>query len=181
MTTAEVQVPAIVPCGGGTLVIDSSGQVTLLADGRPDAHGQLEDVRRGDYVALWCGSDWGCLIGEDGRELWCFWPEEGRLERVAELERLDFRGGIDPGGFRRVEFHELTNGDLLITYELGIARLTPEGRLTWQSTHDQTSARLQRLDTEAAWFQGEYEPFGFRLTDGHPVFSQRRGQDLDRQ
>ena len=52
---------------------------------------------RGDYV-----------------DLWCFWPKERRLERVAELNRLDFRVGIDPGRFRRVEFHELTNSDLLI-------------------------------------------------------------------
>jgi hypothetical protein len=48
---------------------------------------------------------------------------------------------------------------------------TPDGRLTWQSTHDHISAHLQRLDAEAAWLQGEYEPFGFRLTDRHPVFS----------
>jgi hypothetical protein len=171
MTTVEVQVPATVPCGGGALAIDSNGWITLVADGKPDIHAQLEDVRRGDHVHLSCGNDWGCLVGEDGRELWCFWPKEGNLERVAELDRLDFLGGIDPGGFRRVEFHELTNGDLLIIYELGMARLTPKGRLTWQSTYDQISARLQRLDAEAAWFQGEYEPFGFRLTDGHAVFS----------
>jgi hypothetical protein len=68
----------------------------------------------------WCGDNWGCLVGEDGRDLWCFWPKERRLERVAELNRLDFRGGIDPGRFRRVEFHELTNSDLLIIYELSM-------------------------------------------------------------
>jgi hypothetical protein len=55
MTTAEVRVPATVPCGGGTLAIDGSGQITLLADGQPDVHAELEGVRRGDYVELWCG------------------------------------------------------------------------------------------------------------------------------
>jgi hypothetical protein len=78
VTTTGVQVPATVPCGSGTLAIDSSGHITLLADGNPDIQAQLEDVRRGDYVDLWSGSDWGCPVGEDGRELWCFWPNGGR-------------------------------------------------------------------------------------------------------
>jgi hypothetical protein len=85
------------------------------------------------------------------------------------LDRLDLRGKYDPGGLHRIEFQPLPDGDLLILHEVGLARVTPEGELLWQSVHDQLSARLEHLDQAAIWLQGEGEPFGFRLDDETPL------------
>jgi hypothetical protein len=91
------------------------------------------------------------------------------LRPVGELERLDFRGGIDPGGFHWVEYHELPGGDVLIVFEVGLARINSAGRLLWQRVHDDITARLQRIDPDAVWLKGEGEAFGFRLSDGCPI------------
>ena len=167
MTAVEIQAPTTVPCAAGTLTFAEDGQVT--AEG-PDASATIAipELRKGDYVYLWCGKDWSCFLTEDGPTVWCGWPKQGRLEKVADLNRLDLGGKYDPGGLHQVDFQTLPNGDLLILHELGLARLTPRGKLVWQRTHNQFPGHLKRLELNVVWLQGEEELFGFRLEDGTP-------------
>ncbi|MEA2533143.1 MAG: hypothetical protein QOJ93_954 [Actinomycetota bacterium] len=165
MTAAEIQAPTTVPCGAGTLTFAEDGDVTVEGMDA-SATVAIPEIRKGDYVHVWCGRDWACFLTEDGPTVWCAWPAKGRLEKIAELDRLDLRGKYDPGGLHRIEFQPLPDGDLLILHEVGLARVTPEGELLWQTVHDQLSARLEHLDQAAIWLQGEDEPFGFRLDDG---------------
>ena len=59
-----------------------------------------------------CDRGWyGCV--SDG----CH-PKKGRLEKIAELDRLDLRGKYDPGGLHRIEFQPLPDGDLVILHEV---------------------------------------------------------------
>ncbi len=109
------------------------------------------------------------LSGRKSKALWGVWPAIGKLSEVARLSRLDLSGHYDPGGLHRVDFQELHGGDLLVVYEMGLARIDPNGSLCWQQVHDQLTARLDRLDGEVAWFHGEYEQFGFHLVDGRPI------------
>ena len=168
MTAVEIQPPTTVPCAAGTLTFTEDGRVT--AEG-PDAPSTIAipEIQRGDYVYLWCGENWACLLTEDGPTVWCAWPKQGRLEKVADLKRLDLRGKYDPGGLHHVDFQALPNGDLLILHELGLARLTPRGKLVWQRTHDQFPGHLKRLEANAVWLQDEEEVFGIRLSDGTPL------------
>ena len=165
MTVVEIQPPTTVPCGAGILTFAEDGRVTVEG---PDASATIAipEIRQGGYVYLWCGKDWACFLVEDGPTVWCAWPQQGRLEKVGDLNRLDLRGKYDPGGLHHVDFQTLPNGDLLILHELGLARLTPQGKLVWQRTHNQFPGSLKRLEANAAWLQGEEELFGFRLDDG---------------
>ena len=49
---------------------------------------------------LWCGKDWACFLAEDGPTVWCAWPHQGKLEKVADLKRLDLPnlGNTTPAG-----------------------------------------------------------------------------------
>jgi hypothetical protein len=134
----------------------------------PRQPSRFQRSKKGDNVYLWCGKDWACFLTEDGFTVWCAWPTQGRLEKVADLKRLDLRGRYDPGGLHHVDFQALPNGDVLVLHELGLARLTPGGKLLWQRIHDQFPGHLKRLEANAVWLQGE-ELFGIRLSDGTPL------------
>jgi hypothetical protein len=168
MTAVEIQAPTSVPCAAGILTFAEDGNVT--AEGA-DASTTIAipELRKGAYVYLWCGKDWACFLTEDGQTVWCAWPKQGRLEKVAELNRLDLRGKYDPGGLYHVDFQALPDGDLLVLHELGLARITPRGKVVWQKSHDQFPGNLKRLEPTAVWLQGEEEDFGFRLEDGTPL------------
>jgi len=120
-------------------------------------------------VELWSGDACAYLVGLEGRAVWFAVPSEGRLAQVLELDRLDLRGGYDPGGLHRVEFHVLPDGDLLIVHEFGLARLGRDGCACWQAAHGDITARFDRTADGAAWLLSESGPLGFRLADGHAV------------
>jgi hypothetical protein len=127
---------------------------------------RVQGLGRSNWVELWCGQDWCCLIGLKDNTVIVARPAEGRVEAVGELDRLDLTGGYDPGGLERVDFDELPDGDLLLIHELGLARISPSVGLVWQATHDQLGVMFEGIEHEVAWFAGEDERYGFRVKDG---------------
>ena len=88
MTAAEIQAPTTVPCGAGTLTFGEHGDVTVEGMDA-SATVAIPEIRKGDYVHVWCGRDWACFLTEDGPTVWCAWPEKGRsCTRWASPESL---------------------------------------------------------------------------------------------
>lgn len=168
MTTVDIREPVTVPCGDGVLVLEPDGRLTAAGSGTEQTV-VVPDLALSNLVEVWCGDGHAYLVGLKGRAVWFAVPSEGRLAEVLELDRLDLRGGYDPGGLHRVEFHELPDGDLLIVHELGLARLGRDGRAPWQAAHDDITARLDRVTDGVAWLLSESGPLGFRLADGRAV------------
>lgn len=169
MTEVDIRATTSVPCAGGVLRFDPDSQVTLVSVGGSESRTVVTGLELSNFVEIWCGDDWACFLGLKGKTVWCAWPETGKLAQVSRLNRLDLQNYYDPGGLHRVEFHELTSGDLLIVYELGLARVRPDGTLCWQQVHDQLTAHLEGFDDDFVRFRGEYERFCFNLVDGRPV------------
>jgi hypothetical protein len=147
------------------LVLEPDGQLTAVGP-RAERTVVVPDLALSNLVELWCGDGRAYLIGLKGRAVWYAVPSEGRLTKILELDRLDLQGSYDPGGLHRVEFHELPDGDLLIVYEFGLARLGRDGSVGWQAAHHDITARLDRIADGIAWLLSESGPLGFRLTDG---------------
>jgi hypothetical protein len=171
VTTLDVQKPLSVECARGAIHFDPGGWVTVSSPGMPESRKKFPDLLLSNFVEFWCGDDWACFVGEKGKTVWFARPSTSTLAEIMELDRLDFEGGYDPGGLHSVEFHGLADGDLLIVYELGLARVGSDGTARWQKVHDQISAHLDHLGNGIAWFRGEYENFGFDLADGHWVLA----------
>jgi hypothetical protein len=150
-------------------VFDSGDRIIFSAPARPEQSVVSPDLTLSNFVELWCTEGFAYFVGLKGRTLWYANGSTGELASTIELDRLDLRGAYDPGGLHRVEFHELSDGDLLIVYEFGLARLSSDGKARWQQVHDQASSHFERVANGVVWFRGEYEPFGFNLEDGHPI------------
>jgi hypothetical protein len=97
-------------------------------------------------------------------------PRLGEVIVLGPIERLDLGGSYDPGGLERVEFLELDDGDLLVIHEIGLLRISSNGTLRWQETHDDLGARPAGIDGEVIWLETETERFGFELRTGKPRF-----------
>ena len=169
MTALNTRDSAVIQCAGGELRFDGEDRVSLTG-----IHGHRRTVVSPElalslWVELWCGDTFIYFVGEKGRSVWYADVTVPVLRKTTELERLDFGGGYDPGGLHRVEFNKLGDDDLLLLYELGLARLTASGETLWQRVHDQLPARLDRVADGVIWLLGEYEPFGFAVSDGRPV------------
>lgn len=145
------------PCTVVVRAGDSS--VALLEAGDLCDSGEIE-VLEGDGII--------CLVGSEGSGVVVAEPDRGRVAVVGTLDRLDLSDGYDPGGLHRVVIHELPgSADVLIEYELGIARVDVAGRkLAWQQVHGDLTKRVTRLSTDHVWLEGENTRFGHRLSDG---------------
>lgn len=171
MTRIDIQEPVSAECAGGSIHFGPSGEVTVSAHSVPESKKKAPDLLLSNFVELWCSDDWACFVGERGKTVWFARPSMGVLTKATELDRLDLEDGYDPGGLHNIEFLQLPGGDLLIVYELGLVRIGSDGICRWQQVHDQLSAHINRVVDGIAWFQGEYEDFGFDLGDGHPVLA----------
>lgn len=168
MTTVEIRAPGSVPCGKGVLTLEPDGRLTAAGPGAKRTV-TVPDFALSDPVEMWCMDSSAYLVGLKGRAVWFAVPSEGVLAEVLELDRLDLRGGYDPGGLHRIEFHELAEGDVLIIYEFGLARLGPDGSARWQAAHDDITARLDHITAGIAWLHSESGPLRVRLADGRSV------------
>lgn len=168
MTVIDVRTLVTLQCGGGTITLEPDGWVTAAGPGGTEASVLVPELARSSAVELWCGEDYAYFVGPKDRSVWFARPAVGYLAKVLELDRLDLRGGYDPGGLHRVEFVEVAN-DLLIVYEFGLARVGPDGNTRWQKAHDDLTARLDRVAGEVVWLTGESGSFGFKLADGRSV------------
>ncbi len=169
MTTVKIREPVSVRCGDGVLAFEPGGRVKVSGPQGAEQSGSAPDLALSNFVEVWCDGGHAYFAGLEGTTVWFARPSEGQLTPVLKLDRLDLRDGYDPGGLHRVEFHELADGDLLIVYELGLARLGSDGKARWQGVHDQLSAHFVRIADGVAWLCGEFGTFGFRLIDGRPV------------
>ena len=169
MTTVNIREPVSVQCGDGVLTFEPDGRVKVSGPRGVEQSVSAPDLALSNFVEFWCGGGHAYFAGLEGRTVWFARPSEGQLTQVLKPDRLDLRDSYDPGGLHRIEFHELPDGDLLIVYELGLARLGPDGKARWQGVHDQLSAHFDRIADGVAWLRGEFGTFGFRLADGRPV------------
>jgi hypothetical protein len=170
MTSLEIGTPATVPCGGGTLAFESGGQVSMSGPaGVPRRSASVPDLALSNYVELWCGGEYAYFAGLEGRAVWFARPDTGELAEILELDRLDLSGHYDPGGLHDVGFRELPDGDVLIVYELGVARVRPDGTVCWHRSHDDLTAHVARIADGVIWWAGESQEFGYSLADGHQI------------
>jgi hypothetical protein len=153
---------------GGQITVTPPDAITVSGPGG-EASLTVPDLAEGDSVEVWCGDDWCCLVGEKSKALLVARPAAGSLTIAGELERLDFEGGYDPGGMHRVEFYELPGGDVLLVHELGVARVSPDAGVVWQRGHDDITARVDVIESDAVWLQGENDRFAYSLQDGQTV------------
>lgn len=169
MTTIELFGKATtISCAGGTLTFDPDGSVTVSSgDGVRTVH--LPGLVPSGFVEVWCGAGVAFFVGEKDSSVWYVRPAEWRITKATDVDRLDFAGAYDPGGLHRVEFRELEGGDVLLGYELGLARLSADGTCRWHRSHDELAARVERLSDGEVWLKGEYGPFGFDLGTGRPL------------
>lgn len=160
----------------GLLGVGLDGAVRLrppctVEVGHGDSRVQCEfpGLGRSNWVEAWVGKDWLCLVGLEGPEVVVVRSSPAPTVAVAgELDRLDLSESYDPGGLHRVSFYPLQDPDsLLIEYEFGVARLDASAcRLVWHRVHGDLTCRIERVDQEFAWLAGEYDRFGYRLSDG---------------
>jgi hypothetical protein len=129
----------------------------------------VPDLGLSNLVEVYCGDGYAYLAGLKGRTVWFARPADRQLAEVLKLDRLDLQGGYDPGGLHYIEYRELPSGDLLLSYEFGLARLTPDGTVRWHKVHDQLPARFEYIADGVVWLSGEYGRLGFRLDDGRSV------------
>ena len=54
--------------------------------------------------------------------------------------------------------------------EVVVARVTMDGSLSWQSVHDDLTARFV-VEGSVVWFESETDRFGFGVQRGEPRFS----------
>lgn len=168
MTTVDIGTCPAVECGGAVVRFEPPDEVTVESNGAV-ARTNIASLRRSRYVAVWCGHGWGVVVGEESNDLWRLSLDEPSITSIARLDRLDLSGGYDPGGLYHVEFVELSGGDVLVAYELGVARVAPDGRVRWQQQHDQLCARVRRVEEDAVWLSASDDEFGFSLAAGRPI------------
>jgi len=98
-------------------------------------------------------------------------PGDGDVKIVGPIARLDLGGSYDPGGLEHIEFIDLGDEDVLVINEVAVARVTRDGSLSWQSVHDDLTARFVGLEGSVVWFESETDRFGFGVQRGEPRFS----------
>ncbi len=170
IVSLELPDEARVEAAGGVVELPAPGIVAVAG---PGGQGSLTvpGLETSDSVEVWCGEGWCVVVGLQHPAVVVARPAEGEVAVSGELERLDLSGGYDPGGLERVEFHELPGGDVLVVHELGLARVSPPpaSAIRWQRTHDDLTARVERIDDQAVWFRAESDRFAYRLADGTEI------------
>lgn len=168
--TVNVDRQALLRCGSTEITFDPPGRVSLRAGtSEPLASQEMPELADNSFVEAWCEQGRILFIGLEAKPLWIARPDGAELRVVANLDRLDLSDGYDPGGMHRVAFQPLPDGDTLVIWEPGLARITREDGLAWQRPFDEISARLHHLTSKDIWLVGEYQPFGFRLSDGTAI------------
>jgi hypothetical protein len=167
---ASLELPdrARVEAGGGEIVLSAPDTITVSG---PEGSGSLTlpGLAQSDSLEVWCGEGWCLLVGLQHPTVVAARPTDGEITVLGDVERLDLDGGYDPGGLERVEFHELPGGDLLVVTELSVARVSPAPAIVWQRTHDDLTARVERIDQASVWFDADGDRFGFDLDDGTDI------------
>lgn len=163
--TLDIGEPAEIACGGASLVLRAPDTVVLRgAAGVRET--RLPDLASSTVVAFHRRGGRVLLVGGESGQVWLARPDALSVEPVARLARLDFAGRYDPGGLRRVAFHGLPDGGVLVEYEVGVARLADNGLSWWQREHDDLTARVVSVADGVVWLRGEGQPFGYRIADG---------------
>jgi hypothetical protein len=159
--------PTEVRCGDRAVRVEPDGDVSFA-----DRHGRRVnvDLSSSTHVALWSAPGWCCLVGIRGRDVVVIRPSEDDLHIAGQLDRLDLRGGYDPGGLHRIEMREVNGGDVLVVHEVGVARVSSAGIL-WQRRHEDITARVTDVVDGVVWLAGELERFGYDLEYGDPRFT----------
>lgn len=155
---------------GGEIGLSAPGTIAVSG---PEGSGSLTlpGLARSDSLEIWCGERWCLLVGLQHPTVVAARPTDGEIVVLGDVERLDLGDGYDPGGLERVEFHELPGGDVLVVTELGVARVSspPIPVMVWQRTHDDLTARVDRVDKASVWFDADGDHFGFDLDDGTDI------------
>jgi hypothetical protein len=169
MASVDFSTGAHVDAAGGEIIVDPPATLRVVG---PGGHSTvvLDGLGRSNYVEVWCSEHWCLLMGARDRNLVLVRPHEGTAEVLGQLDRLDLDDVYDPGGLERVAFHELSDGDVLVEHEVGLARVSPDRGLVWQRVHDDLTARVSQITDEAVWLHGESDRFGYNLVDGRSPF-----------
>lgn len=168
MTARDIWTPTELDCAGGRVRVQTDGEIVAAG---PPGESRLTDegLSNSGWAAVWCSASWGLVVGEKDPGVIGVWPLVPRVARVAELERLDLEGGIDPGGLHRVRFIEIPDGDVLIVFEFGAARIHPDGSQAWQVVHRNLIAQVTEVSPDFMWWDTDPGRFGVRLSDGKKV------------
>lgn len=147
----EVRLPDVV-------IVSSPRSIDRYVD--PDLAGGVE-------IVLWHGRGCGVVAGLDSSRLIVLDPGSGESAAAGPIERLRLPG-YDPGGLHRLGFVDV-DGDVLVTTEIGVARLDAHGHVVWQQVHDDLTVRPVCLDERALWLVGQDSSFGYDLGSGRFV------------
>ncbi|MGH3545493.1 MAG: hypothetical protein ACRDPW_06165, partial [Mycobacteriales bacterium] len=63
MTEIDIRESATVSCAGGRLRFDPDGHITLFSVGGSQYSVAVIDLKLSNFVGLWCGKNWACLLG----------------------------------------------------------------------------------------------------------------------
>lgn len=130
------------------------------------------DLARSEFVVTWEGERWCCAMGLKSR--YAIVASSDVLRVVGPFERLDLGKGYDPGGLEWIEFTELGSDDLLLSYEIGAARIDSLGTVKWRLVHDDLTARVVAVREGLALFRAESDNFAVRLSDGRLCQTEHR-------
>ena len=120
------------------------------------SHGEFRFERNGEVI----------VEGRGGRLVDVCWPRDGRAEVVATLERLRLAGSANVSGLRDVWFLPVPGAGVLVSWEKGLALLSPQGRLVWQTAQTDITATVPRIEGDVVKLIGDLGEQSFRLSDG---------------
>src|SRR5262249_54677341 len=123
------------------------GRIALVTDGTP-ASVAAPLLPTDGTIEAWANESWCCLVGSRSPDVIVAIPGESRIVNVGQLNRLDLEDAYDPSGLHRVDFRPLETGDLLVVYEFGVARISPDAGIVWQRVHRDLTARLESTDDD---------------------------------
>lgn len=165
MSTLDIDERPLVSCGNGVVELAPPSLITVRL-GDDAVTRDLPDLQSSSLVTVQCHRGRLFALGEKSAVVWVADPHALTVRETARLDRLDYEGRYDPGGMHRIEFHELGDGDLLVEFELGVARLSAGGDLRWQRVHDDVTARVVTIGPNDVVLKAESDTLVVRLTDG---------------
>lgn len=124
------------------------------------------DLRNSDYARCWYDDRRLLVAGSEGRSLCLAEPGAGFVRCIGRMNRFEL-DGYDPGGLQRLRFLCVGSDSVAVIYEVGMILVhLPSRRVAWHRNFEQLSTLYVGINAGIAWFEGDFEKVGFRLSDG---------------
>lgn len=155
MTTVDLREGALLPLLNLTVQLQGPDRIALLSSGDELFRIEVESLRRSNFAETWCNQGTCLVVGLAGDTLVSIEADPPRHLSWGLLHRLDLRDGYDPGGIERVQFHDLSNGTVLLEYETGIACFKVGAGLMWDVSHKDPTTHVVAIDGDNVVLDGD--------------------------